>query len=116
MSAGPSTTRNFGNTCRIYKNSANEVIAIDCISFNLNKHRITDERWHLVLDHIEVHRQNLYLGTGNRVVSTVQMVTGATVTEDSGNFFNLTWSIGTDFQNDVLFDLEPHVAKIGDTL
>lgn len=118
--AGPSSTRSFGKACRFYKNTAGKLIASDCISISIDCRQVSQTKYYFYVDKITVDRKIFHLEGpgGSRTVSTVMTFGDYTsVTEDGGNFLELTWAATEPEYNDVVFSLEPHgVAKVGDTV
>ena len=111
--AGPNTTRQIGTACRIYKNSANKVIAVDAISIVGESRRINLERWH-ISGYPEHHRTLFHLGEGDRVVAKILMFGDySSITEDSGDYLSATWLYEPGVDPTVIsFN---HLLKVGDT-
>lgn len=114
----PSSTRQLGHACRIYKNSAGKVIAIDEINVNVNKEQINLAKFIVSLDKVDIDRTILHLTVGgSRIVSSIQMLGDySSIQENSGNFFIVRWDAASADENYVEFSLESYVAKVGDTI
>lgn len=118
--AGPSSTRRLGKACRFYKNAAGKLIGTDCISITIDCRQITATKYYFYVDKVNVERKIFHLEGpgGSRIVSSILTMGDYTsITEDSGNFLEVTWAATEPEYNDIVFSLEPHgVAKIGDTI
>jgi hypothetical protein len=114
-----SQSRQLGSACRIYKNSAGKVIAVDYVAVNVDKTQIQgNNKFHVSVNSIDVDRKLLHLTVGgSRVVSTIMMIGDySSIQENSGNFFIAQWNAGSADENDVQLSFESKVAKIGDTV
>jgi hypothetical protein len=110
-------TRRLGHCCRIYKNAAGKVIAIDGIEVTANELRV-GEIFRFSVDKVNIHRTNLHLvAGGSRTVTTIQMVGSYTsLEENGGDFLVLRWDVGETDPEEVVLSLEGKVAVIGDTI
>lgn len=110
----PTTTRQIGQACRIYKNADAKVIAIDEIAINGCTRRISADTFHHSAT-MDYNRTLFHLGVGDRTVALIQMVgTYNSLTEDSGNYLTATWD-SPDNTNDVEISFNT-LAKLGDTV
>lgn len=121
MANASQTTRQIGHICRIYKNSTDTVIAIDDISVTANVLRLGSTsqtvKFHVSVDKITPQRTLLHLGSGDRVVASIQQIGDYDILgTDSGNYLNVKWNKVSNNENDVEFSLSPYVAVIGDTI
>lgn len=114
----PSSTRQLGTACRIYKNSAGKVIALDHIAVNVEKEQISRGRYDVHMTSVDVKRTLLHLTVGgSRVISTIQMIGDySSIQENAGNFFVVVWDAASADENAVELSLEPYVSAIGDTV
>lgn len=114
MAAGPTTTRQIGQACRIYKNADAKVIAIDEISINADTRRISMDTFHYSAS--MSHKRTLFhLGIGDRTVALIQMVGNYSgLSEDSGNYLTATWD-SPNGTNDVEITFNT-LAKLGETI
>ena len=117
---GPSQTRRYGNICRFYKNANDKLIASDCITVSIECKQIKIDQFFLYVDKVNVERKIFHLegAGGSRVVSQVLTFGDySSITEDSGDFLEVTWSAKEPEYNDIVFSLEKYnVSKIGDTV
>lgn len=114
-----SRTRKLGQLCRIYKNASNEILAIDTIEPVVDVSTLTTTNtYHRSVSSISVSRSTLYLTLGaSRIISVVQVIGDfSSIEENSGDYLIVTWAASSSNENDVVFSLEPKVAKIGDTV
>lgn len=87
-----SQSRRMGSATRIYRNSDNCVIAIDDISVTYDSHWLPNRTVHNSVN-LSHSRQLLYLGTGDRIVASIQMIGDfESITEDSGNYLTAVWA------------------------
>jgi len=115
--AGSRTTRQIGEVTRIYKNSDNCVLAIDDITITADVMRISETKFHISVHSVTPCRTLTYLGTGNRVISKIQVVgVFSSVSEDAGNYLVYTWLAKSENENDVVISLSPYVSVLGDTI
>lgn len=110
-------TRRLGHACRIYKNAADKVIAIDSIEVTANELRVKDI-FRVTVDKINVARKLLHLVVGgSRVVAKIQMIgCYSSLEENGGDYLILRWDIGETDPEEVVVSLEGKVAKLGDTV
>jgi hypothetical protein len=112
------STRQLGSICRIYKNNAGKVIAIDDVSVTVNKDQIRFDKILVHVDTIRTNRTLLHLTTGaSRVVATIQTIGNySSIEENSGDFLIPKWNAASANENDVEISLASYVAKIGDSV
>lgn len=111
---GPTTTRQIGVVCRIYKNSSGKVLALDEINVIGTQKRLGINRF---FNSASYHTKRLlvHLGVGDRVISRIIMLGDYTsLTEDSGNYNSATW-VGTEETNDSIIYFND-LPQLGDTL
>lgn len=113
-----SKSRRLGKICRIYKNSASSIIALESVDVNVNSLQKADKTFHRSVSSIDTSRQILHLvAGGSRVVASIQTIGDySSIEENGGNYLITTWDAASSNENDVVISLENHVAKVGDTI
>jgi len=111
-------SRRLGKVCRIYKNSASSIIALESVDVNVNSLQKADKTFHRSVSSIDVSRQILHLVTGgSRVVASIQSIGDySSIEENGGDYLIATWDRASNSENDVVISLEGRVARIGDTV
>lgn len=114
----PSSTRQLSTITRIYRNSATEILAVDCLSIHVNKEQASFGRFIKYITSVDKKRTLMHLTIGgDRVVSEIQMIGDySSIEENSGNFFVATWLPATASENTLQISLERYVSVLGDTL
>lgn len=111
-------SRRLGKICRIYKNSASNIIALESVDVNINSLQKANKTFHRSVSSVDTSRQILHLTTGgSRVVASIQTIGDySSIEENGGDYLIVTWDAASSNENDVVISLENHVAKIGDTV
>lgn len=118
MPAVSQKSRRLGGLCRVYKNSSNNIIALESVEITVDILQKADKTFHRSVGAVNVSKKLVHLQSGaSRVVSTVQAFGDYSSVEDnSGNFLVVTWNKKTNDENDVVISLEGYVTVIGDTV
>lgn len=111
-------TRQLGSACRIYKNAAGKVIAVDHLAIQADKMQLRDGKFHVSVNTIDSDRKLLHLvAGGSRVVASIMMIGDySSLEENAGNFLIAQWNKASADENDVQVSFEQKVAVIGDTI
>ena len=68
-------SRRLGTVCRIYKNSAEQIIALESAEITINVLQKADNTFHRSVDSVNVSRKLVHLQAGaSRVIATIQAI------------------------------------------
>lgn len=112
-------TRRLGSGCRIYRNVADIILALDQFEVTINTQQLPSGpiMFHRSVDSIHVSRMLIHLDQGSRVVSTIQMIGDySSITTDAGDYLIVTWDANSVDENDVVISFEDKVSKVGDSV
>ena len=115
---GGQKTRRLGSLCRIYKNSASKIIALESVEITADWVDLPNHQFFRSINSVNVARQLVHLTVGgSRVIASVQIMGDySSIEENGGNFLVATWNKKSDDENDVVVSLEDYVGVIGDTV
>lgn len=118
MPLGSNNSRRLGTVCRIYKNSASKVIALESVEVTIDILQKADKTFHRSVNTVNVSRRLVHLQLGgSRVIASVQAIGSySSIEENGGNYLVATWAKKSDNENDVVISLEGYVAVVGDTV